>query len=123
MRDRRACPASERCLAPDRASRALSFGPSKATTISRPASAKAATGPTSNSSVITYPSPLHEPAEHPPPGGHQLPADQPHPAAPGDALDGLVQQDRESAAGARVDRGVALVRRPRPQRCAAAVLW
>src|SRR5918995_7436967 len=121
----RAWPASERCLAPDRVSRALSLGPRRATTITRLASANAATGSISNNPVITAPSYLrlrHEPAEDPPPGGHQLPSDQPHPAAAGDALDRLAQQNREPPGGAGVDRDLAAVRRPRSQRCPAAIL-
>ena len=49
-------------------------------------------------------------------GRHQLPADQPHPAPPADAVHGLVQQDRAAAGARRLDRAVAAVLGSRPER-------
>ena len=49
-------------------------------------------------------------------GRHQFPADQPHPAAAGDAVHRLVQQDRAAADPRAFDRDLAAVLRPRSQR-------
>src|SRR6267142_2613280 len=118
----RAWPVREGCFAFDNSSRMRSAGRRKraATPAASPNNNAVSCMPTpftffTTGALQARDSPRFD-AAHFRAGGHQLPADQPDPAATADALHGLVQQDRASAGALALHRGLAIVRGPGPGR-------